>query len=80
MKFRIKYTLDVTLDIDQIWPDQDAPSVPDERDVIQAMCRSLRPHGAGRQWIDDDDARRIIDDWDLGPGEFIVERVDEVKR
>ena len=51
-KFRISYTVDVTLDASEIWPDDDGPANPNERDVLQV----IRNNGGIYQ---------VIGDWNL---------------
>lgn len=42
-RFRIVYTIDVTLDESEIWPDGDGPSDPTAADVEQAI-RAANAH------------------------------------
>ena len=60
--FSIRYEIDITLRVDQIWPDGDAPENPtiaDVHDIIE-QCGGIE---------------RVICDWNLGDGaEVIVEQ------
>ena len=54
-KFRVTYTIDVTLDEADIWPDGDAPANPTAADVV----RLIRKEGG---------FPKIIDEWNLDDG------------
>ena len=59
-KFTVCYTLEVTLSIEDLWPDGDAPDNPTEEDV-EALIES------------DGGFPQIIDDWSLDDaGEYSV--------
>jgi hypothetical protein len=51
-KFRISYTVDVTLNASEIWPDNNAPANPTEQDVLQVIEK-----GGG--------IYQVIGDWNL---------------
>lgn len=54
-KFRITYTLDVTLNAEDIWPDGDAPENPTAEDVADLICK-------------EGGFPKIIDEWNLDDG------------
>lgn len=51
-RFQITYTVDVTLDADELWPDGDAPENPTAADA-----RNLIQKSGG--------IYRVLDDWNL---------------
>lgn len=63
-RFRISITCEVELDLDDLWPDGDAPDNPTEQDVRRLIDRDGGPI-------------RILDDWNLWDdgGEIAVTEV-----
>ncbi len=54
-QFQITYTVDVTLDASELWPDGDAPENPTAADVRKLIQKSGGIY-------------RVIDDWNLREG------------
>ena len=70
IKFNIMYDVDVVLDLDQIWPDGDAPEDPSVEDVYEAMFgeRKIPSYSPS--------ITRMLDEWDcLDDGFFEVRRI-----
>lgn len=64
-RFLVSITCESELDLDQLWPDGDAPENPTKRDVRQLIERSGGPV-------------RILDDWNLWDADGQI-AVTEVK-
>lgn len=62
--FCLRYDIDVTMTVEELWPDGDAPAEPTVADV-EALIKSCGG------W------RRIINDWDLDDG--VAGHVSELK-
>lgn len=63
MSFDISFP-EVTLDIDQIWPDGDAPENPTAADVVKQMQESTGS------------VYRVLSEWALEPNEITVHGSD----
>jgi len=69
-KFRIRYTIDLVMDEFEIWPDGNFPPEPTIQDVfneIKKYSRTSTNYSKEPDSIElrDEDAKKIIDDWNL---------------
>jgi|JQIA01.1.fsa_nt_gb hypothetical protein len=71
VKFEVTFELNVALDLDQIWPEGDAPEDPQVDDVFQAMFegRDRKPYNY--------EVFRMLEEWNLDDdGVFEVRKIE----
>lgn len=59
--FNFSFSADVWLDLEQIWPDGDAPENPTAEDVAKVVEEAGGVHGVLRDWSLDDHLDLMID-------------------